>query len=90
MLGLITASRARFALGEHAAASSQVAATVDVARRVGDPAVKLRALAAHIEIAGDDGLVVEARTTTREMLAAVSDKRLRKSFMESGLAITSG
>ena len=90
VLGLITASRARFALGEHAAASHQVAAAVDLARRLGDPAVKLRALAAHIEIAGDDGLVAEARTTTREMLAAVSDKRLRKSFMESGLAISSG
>ncbi len=36
--------------------------------------MKLRALDAHIEIAGDDGLVAEARRTPREMLAAVSDR----------------
>ena len=49
--------------------------------------MKLRALAAHIQIAGDDSLVAEARATTEGMLAEVSDKRLRACFLTSDLAL---
>ena len=86
VLGLVAASRARLALGDHAAASEQIAAALAIARGLGDPAVKLRALAAHIQIAGDDSLVAEARATTEGMLAEVSDKRLRACFLTSDLA----
>ena len=88
VLGLVAASRARFALGEQVAASEQIAAALGIARGLGDPAVKLRALAAHIQIAGDDSLVAEARATTETMLAEVSDKRLRSRFLASDLAVS--
>jgi tetratricopeptide (TPR) repeat protein len=87
VLGLITGAQARAALGQQDVAITQLAAAVELARWLGDPAVKLRALGARLEIAGDDALAAEARATTGQMLAELSDPRLRQSFLDSGLPV---
>ena len=87
VLSTITAARARFALGQQSAAAQQVMAAVAMARNLDDPAVTLRALRAHVEIAGDDALAAEAKAVTQRMLAEISDKRLRSRFLASDLVV---
>lgn len=85
-LGLLTAARGRQKLGEDAAAHRDVAAALSIARTLEDPGVTLRALAAHIHIAGNDELVAEARAITGGVLAHLSDKQLRSRFLSSDIA----
>lgn len=85
-LGLITAARGRQKLGEDAAAHTAASAALAIARTLEDPGVTLRALAAHIDIAGSDDLVAEARTITSGVLAHVSDKQLRSRFLAGDIA----
>lgn len=86
VLGLLAAARARFEMGDQAAAAAHGADAVAAARAIDDPAVLLRALAGQIHIAGDDALVAEAQVTTDGILSCVSDRRLRANFLASELA----
>jgi tetratricopeptide (TPR) repeat protein len=86
VLGLAAGAQARLQLGDREQARSQIGEALKVARTIGDPAVTLRALAAHIALDGSDALVEDAQQTTDCMLREISDKRLRARFLASDLA----
>src|SRR5205814_2069630 len=81
-LGLAMRAAAQRQLGREGAAADADSA-IDAARRLGDPAVLLRCLTARLEIDGNSDALVEARATVQRVLAAVSDERLRQTFLNS-------
>ena len=81
-LGLATRAAAERQLRRKGAAADADGA-IDVARRLGDPAVLLRCLTARLEIDGNGNVLAEARATVQRMLTAVSDERLRRTFLDS-------
>lgn len=81
-LGLATRARARQQLGVRLAADDARAA-VQVARRLGDPAVLLDCLAVLLNIDGNDGVLDEARRTIENILRMLSHESLRSAFVRS-------
>jgi tetratricopeptide (TPR) repeat protein len=76
------------AAGLHRAGFTDAAANAEkaigVARQLGDPAVLLRCLVTQLQIEGCAvASLVEARTTVQQMLATISDERLRQRFLRS-------
>jgi hypothetical protein len=82
-LGLITRARTRRQSGDIPAAVQDAASAVEIARRLGDPAVLIAALAAHLNVEGNDMLRAEARSSIERVLQALPDERLRKKFLAS-------
>ena len=81
-LGLATRARAAHHL--HArSALKDAGAAVEVARRLGDPAVLLECLLASLEVDGTDARLGQARETARGILGAVSEGPLRAAFVAS-------
>ena len=81
-LALATRARASARLGLRRALDDARAAT-QVARTLGDPAVLLDCLSVLLGIAGDDGLLTEARQTAQRMLDTISSSSMRSAFMAS-------
>ena len=81
-LALITRARAARRLGARSAPEDARAA-VDVGRRLADPAVLLDCLIVLLELEGTDDLLEETRRTVQKIVRAVSDERLRSTFLTS-------
>ena len=81
-LGLVTRARAVHRLGLRSAVTDARAA-VDAGRRLADPAVLLDCLIVLLELEGTDDLLEEARRTVQKIVGAVSDDRLRSTFLTS-------
>ena len=81
-LALITRARAARRLGARSAPEDARAA-VDVGRRLADPAVLLDCLIVLLELEGTDDLLEETRRTVQKIARAVSDERLRSTFLTS-------
>jgi hypothetical protein len=81
-LGLITRARAARQLGARSAVKDARAA-VRAGRRLGDPAVLLECLIGLLEIEGTGAVLETARQTTQTVLHAISDDRLRSTFLTS-------
>ena len=81
-LALITRARAARRLGARSAPEDARAA-VDVGRRLADPAVLLDCLIVLLELEGTDDLLEETRRTVQKIVRAVSDERLRATFLTS-------
>lgn len=86
VLAQLARAQALHALGRTHAALGDVRATVPIARRVGDPALFLRAAAAQLALDGDDALAAEARATFDRIVAALPTPELRASFEASDTA----
>ena len=56
---------------------------MDVGRRLADPAVLLDCLIVLLELEGTDDLLEETRRTVQKIVRAVSDERLRSTFLTS-------
>jgi DNA-binding NarL/FixJ family response regulator len=81
--GLATRAQALVALGRKKDAIADSTAAVDSARRTGDPALFLRAVAAALRIEPESGIAAEAYESIVGIRGALSDPHLRRSFDES-------
>jgi tetratricopeptide (TPR) repeat protein len=81
-LGLATRAAAERQL-RRKAATADAQAAIEVARRLDDPAVLLHCLTVRLEIDGSKDVLAEAQRTVQRMLTAVSDERLRRTFLDS-------
>jgi tetratricopeptide (TPR) repeat protein len=81
-LALVTRARATHRQGARSGVKDARAA-VNTARRLADPAVLLECLIGLLEIEGTDALLDEARRTAGSIVRAVSDERLRSTFLTS-------
>ncbi len=81
-LGLATRARALGRLGLRRA-GDDARACVEIARRLGDPAVLLECLSVLLELDGSDELRVEAQRTVQRMSGALLQEPLRRRFLES-------
>jgi tetratricopeptide (TPR) repeat protein/predicted Ser/Thr protein kinase len=85
-LGLVTRARAKKAIDDVPGAIVDASCGVEIARRFGDPALLLKALAVQIDVDGSDALVSEARACSDRILSQLDDARLRERFLGSELS----
>ncbi len=85
-LGLVTRARAKKAIDDVPGAIVDASRGVEIARRLGDPALLLKALAVQIDVDGSDALVIEARGCSDRILSHVDDAGLRERFLGSELS----
>lgn len=78
--GLGTRARALVALGRHTEALGSLQAAVDLARRLGDPALFLRLAGPLYDLGGDAALAAEARAAVDRIAQALPDAELRRRF----------
>jgi hypothetical protein len=81
--GLVTRAEARAALDQIRDAHDDLTAALDVARRIDDPALVLRVLAAFLRIDGTDALAAEAHVTVARITLALPDSLLRRRFEDA-------
>jgi len=68
------------ALGRKHEAISELRKALDLARRVGDPAMLLRVITALLPIAGDDALLTEGRAVGAKIIAELPTPEMRQRF----------
>jgi hypothetical protein len=85
-LGLVTRACAKKAIDDVPGAIVDASRGVDITRRLGDPALLLKALAVQIDVDGSDALVSEARGCSDRILSHLDDARLRERFLASELS----
>jgi len=81
-LGLATRARAVGRLGL-LTASRDALASIEVARRLGDPAVLLECLSVMLEVDGSDELLSEAQQLVRRIAGLISRQTVRSRFLAS-------
>jgi len=81
-LAHVTRARALVNAQDRPAALKDAAHAVVLARRLGDPAVLIDALAAHLKIEGNDTLLAEARTSIQNVVETLTDERMRRQFLD--------
>jgi tetratricopeptide (TPR) repeat protein/predicted Ser/Thr protein kinase len=86
ILGLVTRAQARHALNATSEARDDAARAVDLARRLGDPAVLLSSLNTLLTIEGTDAVAAEARAAAARIVEHLDDRQLRETFLASDLA----
>jgi tetratricopeptide (TPR) repeat protein len=79
-LGLAERARASSRLGLRRAGADALAA-VEIARRIGDPAVLFECLSAALEVHGTDELLIEAQNTLQRMAGTISKEPYRARFL---------
>ena len=79
-------ARAKKAIDDVPGAIVDASRGVEIARRLGDPALLLKALAVQIDVDGSDALVIEARGCSDRILSHVDDAGLRERFLGSELS----
>jgi len=90
-MGLATRARAAGRLGLRSA-SSDALASVQVARRLGDPAVLLECLSVLLELDGSDEVLSESQHIALRIAGRISQEPLRSRFLtiaSSGQPLTS-
>jgi predicted ATPase/predicted Ser/Thr protein kinase len=85
-LGLLTRATARVRRHDAAGAVADATRAVEAARRLGDPALLLKALQVRIAVDGSDALLAEARACSGRILSNLDDPSLRGRFLASELA----
>jgi class 3 adenylate cyclase/tetratricopeptide (TPR) repeat protein len=80
LAGLVTHGQALAALGRTKQGIADLRRAVELARGLGDPTVLLRAVAALLELDGNDALLSEARAAVQTIAAALPDEAMRRSF----------
>jgi len=83
VLALMTRGRALLRANRRAPALADARLAVDVARRLGDPALLVQALALLSGIEVDDALMSEARRLVDQITSALPASTLRQHFLES-------
>ncbi len=79
--GLETRAKAWKELNRTHEAVVELRTAIDLARRMGDPAMFLRVSSTLLAIEGDDLLLSEARAAAQRILAALPDEGMRRSFL---------
>ena len=85
-LGQVTRAQALSRLHRQADAIAAAREAVRLARAIEDPALVLRALDTLLQLEGDDATALEAKTTSAQIRAALSDETMRSRFDQSGIA----
>jgi DNA-binding NarL/FixJ family response regulator len=81
--GLATRGQALAALGRKKDGLADLTAAIDVARRIGDPALFVRTAVHGLRLEPDAQLSREANDSVTHILEAVSNTRLRQAFEDS-------
>jgi hypothetical protein len=84
--GLETRARALAGQGRTREALDDLQVAVARARSTGDPAMFLRAAAAHLTVDADSALLTEARTAVERITGALPDGELRRCFLAAEAA----
>lgn len=75
-----TRAQALVALGRHTEALDSLQAAVDLARRLGDPALFLRLAGPLLDLGGDGALAAEARAAVDRIAQTLPNAELRRRF----------
>jgi transcriptional regulator with XRE-family HTH domain/tetratricopeptide (TPR) repeat protein len=78
--GLKTRAETLISLNRHQEALSDLRAAVTLARRAGDPAMFVRAIAPLLALEGDDALLAEARAATGRIASELHDTETQARF----------
>lgn len=84
-LGLTTRGQALAALGRTAHARADLTGAVELARKMGDPALFLRCVSVLLALGGSEAVAAEAEAAVHRIAAALPDNTLRRSFESAEL-----